>query len=68
MTLCEWREREGLTQHEVAERLGAAQSYVCQLETGTRRPSVDVAARIVAMTGGEVTLEEAFGLPVRKAS
>ena len=33
------RMREKLTQQEVADRLGRSRSYLCQIETGKRKPS-----------------------------
>jgi len=55
-----------VTQVELARRLGVSQSYISEVlatergEAGARgrRPSPELAARIVEVTGGRVTLEE----------
>lgn len=40
------RKDEGLTQAELAQRLGVSQRMVAACEAGERRPSVDLAKRI----------------------
>ncbi|MFN4010348.1 MAG: helix-turn-helix domain-containing protein [Pannonibacter sp.] len=39
-TLIETRKRSGMTQHEVADRLGKPQSYIAKVEGGERRLDV----------------------------
>jgi DNA-binding XRE family transcriptional regulator len=34
-----WRARRGLTQADVAQRLGVATSFFCLIETGKKNPS-----------------------------
>ena len=44
------RVRAGLTQAEVAERMGTTQSVVARLESGTRMPSVNTLLRFAKAT------------------
>lgn len=41
-TLKRLRERQGLTQQQLAERVGAHRVTIAKLETGALRPGVDV--------------------------
>lgn len=43
------REKQGLTQKQIAEKLGISESYYCQLENGKRRMSLPVALQIAAI-------------------
>ena len=48
-----WREHRGLSQRQLAEAVGARATYVSQLETGRKRPSLDMAialARTLSVT------------------
>ncbi len=56
-----WREREGLTQAEMGERLGVSQVAVGRYETG-RTPKEPVMIRIIKVTKGEVTPNDYYGL------
>lgn len=47
------RKRAGLSQTQLAERLGVARSTVCRYEAGTRRPPVEAIARALDMTPAE---------------
>lgn len=40
------RKKLGLTQADLAERLGVRQPYVSALESGTRKPTLDTIARL----------------------
>jgi len=40
------RDARGLTQSELADRMGVAQAFISQLETGRRRPSPALIGRI----------------------
>ncbi len=40
------RESRGLSQKETAERVGITQAALCQIERGTRNPSLLVAAEL----------------------
>lgn len=44
-------ERAGKSQTDFATDLGVSRAYVTQILTGSRRPSLDVAARIEKLTG-----------------
>ena len=41
-----WRRHRGLTQAELAAKVGFTQPYLAQIETGTRTGTVDVLARL----------------------
>lgn len=41
----------GLTQAEFAKELGVSMAYVGHLETGVRKPSIKLAAKIEKLTG-----------------
>jgi len=45
------RKERGLTQAELAQRIGIAQRTVAAYECGERRPSVDVAKRLARELG-----------------
>lgn len=51
--LAEARRSAGLSQYEVADRLGVDQSYVSKYETGRRRLDVIEFLRIVAVIGAD---------------
>jgi DNA-binding XRE family transcriptional regulator len=51
-----WREKAGLTQKQVAERLGVQQGTYAAYELDMRSPRVDIAARIDRMTDGTVSV------------
>lgn len=45
------RARAGLTQEELAERMGTSQSAIARLESGRSRPSTTTLAKLAAATG-----------------
>lgn len=47
--LKQFREEAGLTQKQMAEKLGVSESYYCQLENGKRRMSLQIALDIAAI-------------------
>jgi ribosome-binding protein aMBF1 (putative translation factor) len=49
--LIEARQEAGLTQAEVASRMGTSQSVVARLESARHMPSFDLAARYAAAIG-----------------
>src|ERR1051326_4691797 len=49
--LQEARVRAGLTQREVANRVGTSQPAIAKLEQGTTNPTIDTLARCAAATG-----------------
>lgn len=50
------RERAGLTQRELAERAGVAQSVVSAYESGRRQPALPTLARLVEASGHDLQL------------
>ena len=53
-----WRTRRGLTQTEIAERLGVSQSHFSRLELGKKSPSLrtlDRLARALEITVSDLT-------------
>ena len=57
ISLKEWREGAGLTQAELAGKLGVHVTYISMIERGARRPGMRVATSIREFTGGSVTLD-----------
>ena len=53
--LKEIREENNLTQLKLSEKTGITEQYVYMLETGERRPSVDIAKKIAEILGFEWT-------------
>jgi len=52
------RKKNGITQKEMAERMGISESFYCQLEGGKRKLTVDYAFRITEIL--EKSLDEIF--------
>ncbi len=52
----EARRRSGLTQQDLAERLGTTQSVVTRWETGQRSPTLETVARAVRACGLELAI------------
>lgn len=50
------RTRAGLSQSEVAQRMGTTQSVVARLESGKRPPSMRTVERFAQAVGGHVVL------------
>lgn len=59
--LCESRHRAGLTQRELAERAGTAQSVIARIETGKTDPSTATLNHLIEAAGfildAELTLK-----------
>lgn len=53
--LREYMKRHNLTQHEMADRIGASQAAISMWLLGTTKMSVKRAADIEKRTGGEIT-------------
>lgn len=49
--IIEARARAGLTQAELAERMGTSQSAIARLESGRSRPSTSTLTKLAAATG-----------------
>ncbi|MDA8232933.1 MAG: helix-turn-helix transcriptional regulator [Magnetospirillum sp.] len=56
-TLIEARQRAGLSQAEVARRMGTTQSAVARLESGRFLPSAASLARYAAATGSRLRVQ-----------
>jgi transcriptional regulator with XRE-family HTH domain len=54
--LIEARTRAGLTQAQVAERMGTSQSTIARLESGTAKPSIATLKRYAHATGARVRI------------
>ncbi len=52
----EARRRAGLTQQELAERLGTSQSVITRWETGQRSPTFETVAKAVRACGLDLTI------------
>jgi ribosome-binding protein aMBF1 (putative translation factor) len=55
----------GLTQRELAERLGTTQSAIARLESGSRLPNVDTLYRLAKELGIEFVITPDAALAVR---
>lgn len=55
----------GLTQKQLAERMGTSQAAVARLESGTRLPSVDTLYRLAVILGVDFTITPQEPLTVR---
>jgi DNA-binding XRE family transcriptional regulator len=49
-----WRTEAGLTQTELAERIGTKQQTIARLEAGGREPALSTLTRIAAALGGTI--------------
>lgn len=57
-----WREERGLTQRELAVRIGVDTTTICGYETGKRRPRDPIILkRIKKQTGGRITADHFYG-------
>lgn len=54
------RTRQGLTQHELAERMGTSDTAVARLESGFHLPSTDTLSRLADALGGRLSIEIVF--------
>lgn len=60
MNLKEWQSHHGVSNASLAKKLGIDVSMLSHYHHGRRRPSPEVALKIEEVTGGEVTMKEAF--------
>lgn len=61
-----WRKARGLTQRELADRVGSDQSIICRLEKGETSPDLAVAIRLAKLAkdlGGKGRLPVDMWLP-----
>jgi ribosome-binding protein aMBF1 (putative translation factor) len=54
--MVEARQQAGLTQVEIAQRMGTSQSVVARLENGRHMPTFDMVARYAAAIGRRVDI------------
>lgn len=55
--LKEWRAAKGLSQAEMAKRLGVSQPLIAEWEKGPRRPGLETAVAMETTTDGAVVVE-----------
>ena len=46
MNIKERREQLGISQKELADKIGISQSFLCDIEQGRSKPSIDTAIKI----------------------
>ena len=51
MNIREKREELGMSQKELAEKTGITQSFLCDIEQGRSKPSIDVAIKLADALG-----------------
>ena len=51
MNIKEKRERLGISQKELAEKAGISQSFLCDIEQGRSKPSIDTAVKLADALG-----------------
>ena len=51
MNIKERREQLGISQKELAEKIGISQSFLCDLEMGRCKPSIDTAVKLADALG-----------------
>lgn len=61
--IAEWREKRGLTQIQLGERLGTSDVTVSRWETGKRKPDLDAQAAICEALGGNLQPVDLFRHP-----
>ena len=62
------RNRAGLTQHELAKKMGTTQPVVARLESGRSRPSISTLERLAKTTGSRLLISfTPFRLPRLRA-
>ena len=68
MQLGNWRRFEGLTQQELADRLGCIVTTVARYESGARIPGPAVMVQIFQLTRGAVQPNDFYDLPALVAA
>lgn len=54
--LADYLDQAGVTQRAFAKKVGVSPSYICEIVKGTKSPGLKLALRIVAATGGVVSV------------
>lgn len=54
--LIEYRRKEGITQVELARRMGTKQSAISRFESGTENPTLDFLRRLAEAIGAKITV------------
>ncbi len=54
MRLRDWKNKKGLTFDAIAKDLGVTQAHISMISNGSRKPSVELLAKIIRYTKGEV--------------
>lgn len=65
--LAAWLEREGIKMYVFAARVGVGPSTITRLLNGDRKPGLELAGRIFAETGGDVTQND-WIIPINEPS
>ena len=63
MTLAEYLSQTGTPMKAVAEAAGTSPGYIHDIANGRRTPGLQMALRIVAATGGQVSVESLSAAP-----
>jgi transcriptional regulator with XRE-family HTH domain len=58
MQFSEWLKRENMTQADAADSCDVSRPFISMLVAGRRLPSVTTLQKIVALSGGEVSLDD----------
>ncbi|MFN3991215.1 MAG: helix-turn-helix domain-containing protein [Erythrobacter sp.] len=63
MKLADWRRASGMTQEELAARLGLIPGSVARYESGSRLPAPAVMIRLFEISDGAVQPNDFYALP-----
>lgn len=63
MKLADWRNAAGLTQEELADKIGLTPLSIARYENGTRVPIPTVMRQLYELSGGSVTPNDFYALP-----
>lgn len=64
--LAAYRSKQKLTRTALAEAVGASVATISRIESGHRRPSLDLLRRIVAATNGELKADDFLEQPAEE--